>query len=176
MEGLVHVFLVSYPGQGHVNPLLSLGKLLASKGLLVTFSTPETGKRMVTESSITDEPTPFGDGSISFEFFEDGWEEHDPRHVDLYSYAPQLERVGKAVLPRMLKAHRDGGRPVSCVINNPFVPWVPEVATNLASLVPCSGFNRVLASQYVTTITVAQFHSLAKPSPEKTSPCQLCLC
>ncbi|KAK3017076.1 hypothetical protein RJ639_007007 [Escallonia herrerae] len=82
---------------------------------------------MVTESSIIDEPY----GFIRFEFFEDGWEEHDLRRVDLYSYAPQLERAGKALLPRMLKAHRDAGRPVSCVINNPFVPWVPEVAHQL---------------------------------------------
>ena len=46
-EALVHVFLVSFPGQGHVNPLLRLGKRLAAKGLLVTFSTPESiGKQM----------------------------------------------------------------------------------------------------------------------------------
>ncbi|CBI40264.3 unnamed protein product, partial [Vitis vinifera] len=70
---LVHVFLVSFPGQGHVNPLLRLGKRLASKGLLVTFTTPESiGKQMRKASNITDQPTPVGDGMIRFEFFEDG--------------------------------------------------------------------------------------------------------
>ncbi|KAG5526394.1 hypothetical protein RHGRI_032619 [Rhododendron griersonianum] len=66
-EALVHVFLVSFPGQGHVNPLLRLGKKLASRGLLVTFSTPESiGKAMRKASNITDEPTPVGDGYIRF--------------------------------------------------------------------------------------------------------------
>ncbi|RLN00824.1 cinnamate beta-D-glucosyltransferase-like [Panicum miliaceum] len=34
-----HVFLVSFPLQGHVNPLLRLGARLAARGLLVTFTT-----------------------------------------------------------------------------------------------------------------------------------------
>ncbi|KAK3017071.1 hypothetical protein RJ639_007002 [Escallonia herrerae] len=131
-EALSHVFLVSFPGQGHVNPLLRLGKLLASKGLLVTFSTPETvGKQMRKASNITDEPTPVGDGMIRFEFFEDGWGEDDSRRGDLDAYVPQLERVGKEVLPRMLKVHEDAGQPVSCLINNPFIPWVSDVADEL---------------------------------------------
>ncbi|KAK3018021.1 hypothetical protein RJ639_004741 [Escallonia herrerae] len=92
-EALSHVFLVSFPGQGHVNPLLRLGKLLASKGLLVTFSTPETvGNQMRKASNITDEPTPVVMG------------EDDSRRGDLDMYVLQLERVGKEVLPRILKA------------------------------------------------------------------------
>ncbi|KAK2970394.1 hypothetical protein RJ640_016248 [Escallonia rubra] len=131
-EALSHIFLVSFPGQGHVNPLLRLGKLLASKGLLVTFSTPETvGKQMRKASNITDEPTPVGDGMIRFEFFEDGWGEDDSRRGDLDAYVPQLKRVGKEVLPRMLKVHEDAGQPVSCLINNPFIPWVSNVADEL---------------------------------------------
>ncbi|KAH7575327.1 hypothetical protein JRO89_XS02G0083600 [Xanthoceras sorbifolium] len=52
-------------GQGHVNPLLRLGKRLASKGLLVTFSTTESiGKEMRKASNITDDPVPVGDGYI----------------------------------------------------------------------------------------------------------------
>lgn len=62
-SSLVHVFLVSFPGQGHVNPLLRLGKRLASKGLLVTFTTPESiGKQMRKASNIGDQPAPVGDG------------------------------------------------------------------------------------------------------------------
>ena len=93
---LVHVFLVSFPGQGHVNPLLRLGKLLASKGLLVTFSAPEsTGKQMRKASNISDQPTPVGDGLIRFGFFEDEWDEEDPKRQDMDLYMTQLELVGK---------------------------------------------------------------------------------
>ncbi|PKI71672.1 gallate 1-beta-glucosyltransferase-like [Punica granatum] len=131
-ESLVHVFLVSFPGQGHVNPLLRLGKRLASKGLLVTFTTPESiGKQMRKASNIGEEPSPIGDGFIRFEFFEDGWDEDEPRRQDLDQYLPQLEKVGKEVIPRMIKKNEEQNRPVSCLINNPFIPWVSDVAESL---------------------------------------------
>ncbi|KAI4295704.1 hypothetical protein L6164_035721 [Bauhinia variegata] len=132
-ESPVHVFLISSPGQGHVNPLLRLGKRLASKGLLVTFCTPEGWARQMRQSSnITDEDlTPLGDGFIRFESFQDGWDDHDPRRQDLDLYLPQLEKLGKQLLPRMLHVHAQLNRPVSCLINNPFIPWVSEVAESL---------------------------------------------
>ena len=131
-KSLGHLFLVSFPGQGHVNPLLRLGKILASKGFLVTFSTTETtGKEMREASDIIDKLTPFGDGFIRFEFFEDGWKEDEPRHQDLDQYLLQLELVGKQVIPQMIKKNAEQGRPVSCLINNPFIPWVTDVATGL---------------------------------------------
>ncbi|XP_061354585.1 gallate 1-beta-glucosyltransferase 84A24-like [Gastrolobium bilobum] len=129
---VVHVFLVSFPGQGHVNPLLRLGKRLASKGLLVTFCTPESwAKHMRKASHISDEPAPIGDGFMRFESFEDGWDEDEPRRNDLDEYLPQLELVGKEVLPLMINKHAQQGRPVSCLINNPFIPWVSDVAEAL---------------------------------------------
>lgn len=131
-EALVHVLLISFPGQGHVNPLLRLGKRLASKGLLVTFSTPESiGKSMRKASNLTDQPTPVGDGYIRFEFFEDGWAEDEPKRQDLDLYLPQLELVGKEIFPRIIKRLAEEDRPVSCLINNPFIPWVSDVAADL---------------------------------------------
>ncbi|KAF2321027.1 hypothetical protein GH714_032898 [Hevea brasiliensis] len=118
-----HVLLFSFPAQGHVNPLLRLGKRLASKGMLVTFSTTEgVGKHMRNANDITDEPVPLGDGFIRFEFFEDGWEENDPRRQDLDQFLSQLELVGKQVIPQMAKKHSEQGHPVSCIISNPFIP------------------------------------------------------
>ncbi|XP_054786767.1 gallate 1-beta-glucosyltransferase 84A24-like [Prosopis cineraria] len=128
----IHVYLVSFSGQGHVNPLLRLGKRLASKGLLVSFCTPESwAKQMRQAGSISDEPVPIGDGFIQFESLHDGWPDHDPRRQDLDQYLSQLERVGKELLPRMIKHHTDQNRPVSCLINNPFIPWVTDVAETL---------------------------------------------
>ncbi|KAF7848086.1 hypothetical protein BT93_G0715 [Corymbia citriodora subsp. variegata] len=131
-EALVHVLLVSFPGQGHVNPLLRLGKRLASKGLLVTFTTPESiGKAMRKASNIGEELSPVGDGFIRFEFFEDGWDEDEIRRQDLDQYLPQLEKVGKVLIPEMIRRNGEQGRPVSCLINNPFIPWVSDVADSL---------------------------------------------
>ena len=129
---LVHVYLVSFPGQGHLNPLLRLGKCLASKGLLVTFSTPESfGNQMRKANNITDLPIPVGDGLIRFEFFEDEWDEDDHKRKNLDHYLPQLELVGKKVLPLMIRKHAEQGRPVACLFNNPFIPWVSDVAADL---------------------------------------------
>ncbi|XP_055813169.1 gallate 1-beta-glucosyltransferase 84A24-like [Solanum dulcamara] len=133
-SSLVHVFLVSFPGQGNVNPLLRLGKRLASKGILVTFSAPESvGQEMkaVDGNLITDQPTPYGDGMIRFEFFEDG--STDQSKIGDFDLAMEmLEQAGRKNLPKILKKQEDEGRPVSCIVNNPFSPWVCEVAESFA--------------------------------------------
>lgn len=98
-EPLAHVLLVSFPGQGHVNPLLRLGKRLASKGLHVTFTASENvGKQMRKGGGIGEGLTPVGDGFIRFEFFEDGLNEDEPRRQDLDWYLPLLEKAGWEVI------------------------------------------------------------------------------
>ncbi|KAK4401696.1 Gallate 1-beta-glucosyltransferase [Sesamum angolense] len=126
----IHIFMVSFPGQGHVNPLLRLAKRLASFGLFVTLSAPEfAGLSIRKANTITDdEPTRLGTGMIRFEFFDDGWDFNDPNRDDLDSYLAQLERVGRQKVPQMIQKQAEKGRPVSCVVNNPFIPWVSDVA------------------------------------------------
>lgn len=128
---LVHVFLVSFPGQGHVNPLLRLGKRLASKGLLVTFSAPESCGAEMKKSNpkITDQlTTTYGSGMMRFDFFEDEWDHSKPNGNDLELYLQHLELIGRKILPKMIKKYAKQGSPVSCLINNPFIPWVCDVA------------------------------------------------
>lgn len=132
-QDLVHVLLVSFPAQGHVNPLLRLGNLLASTGLLVTFSSCSVvGKSMRKANKNIDELTPVGDGMIRFEFFDDGLgEDEDLRRADLDYYVPHLELHGKEAVTTIVKKHEKEGRPVSCLINNPFIPWVSDLAHTL---------------------------------------------
>ncbi|KAF3643772.1 Cinnamate beta-D-glucosyltransferase [Capsicum annuum] len=130
---LVHAFLVSFPGQGHVKPLIRLAKRLASKGLLVTFSAPESfGAEMKgANPKISCEPTPYGSGMMRFDFFEDEWDHSKPDGNDLELYLQHLELMGKKILPKMIKKYAEQGSPVSCLINNPFIPWVCDVAESL---------------------------------------------
>ncbi|KAL1801933.1 hypothetical protein ACET3Z_030580 [Daucus carota] len=133
-QDLVHVLLVSYPAQGHVNPLLRLGNLLASTGLLVTFSTTEGAANFMRKASKNiDEPTPVGEGMIRFEFFDDGLggNNEDPRRADLDFYTAHLELHGREAVTRIVKKYEEQGRPVACLINNPFIPWVSDVAETL---------------------------------------------
>lgn len=136
-EPLTHVFLVTFHGQGHVNPLLRLGKILASKGLLVTFSASEiVGEQIKTSNnSITNDPTPLGDGFIRFEFFSDGLgptEEDNSKRLDSDFFIPHLAVAGKKSVSDILKKHEMQGRPVACLINNPFIPWVSDLAQELS--------------------------------------------
>lgn len=130
---LVHVFMISFPSQGHINPLLRLGKRIASKGLLVTFSTTEDSGQAIRASNdaVSGEPVPVGDGFIRFEFFDDELPDGDPSRQDLDRYLPQLDSVGRRRVPQILARLAREGRPVSCLVNNPFIPWVSDVAEEL---------------------------------------------
>ncbi|XP_009790173.1 gallate 1-beta-glucosyltransferase 84A23-like [Nicotiana sylvestris] len=129
----IHVFMISFPGQGHVNPLLRLGKLLAAKGILVTFSTTEShGAQMKkANKNVSDEPTPYGSGKLRFQFFDDAWDYSKPEGTDLGLYMQHLESVGTERLNQLIEENEKQGRPVSCLINNPFIPWVSDVAETL---------------------------------------------
>lgn len=129
-----HVFLVSFPDQGHLNPLLRLGKLLASRGLLVTLSAPEIIGAQIRKANNnnSDQPNPVGDGMIRFEFYE---VEKQVVDKDLVKFTAYLELVGRQKIPQMLKQHEQQGCPVSCLIYNSFIPWVCDVAETLN--IPC---------------------------------------
>ncbi|XP_073065716.1 gallate 1-beta-glucosyltransferase 84A24-like [Primulina eburnea] len=129
----IHIFMVTFPGQGHVNPILRLAKRLAYSGLLVTISAPEyVGQSIRKANSIAeDKPTPVGRGFIRFEFFDDGWSLDDLNRGDLDLYLGQLEVTGRENLIKIIREHEEKGIPVSCLINNPFIPWVSDVAESL---------------------------------------------
>nr|BAG14302.1 sinapate glucosyltransferase [Gomphrena globosa] len=130
---LTHIFMISFPGQGHINPLLRLGKRVASKGLLVTFATTENFGQYIriSNDAISDQPVPVGDGFIRLEFFDDEWPDGDPRKHDMDQYLPQLEKVGRKWVTQRLAALAHEYRPVSCLVNNPFLPWVSDLAEEL---------------------------------------------
>lgn len=97
----------------------------------MTFCTPESwGKEMRKARDLEEEKeVVIGKGFIRFEWFEDGWDEDEPKRLDLDVYLPQLEMVGKQVLPTIISQQNP---PVSCLINNPFIPWVSDVAQSLS--------------------------------------------
>ncbi|AEE83611.1 indole-3-acetate beta-glucosyltransferase like protein [Arabidopsis thaliana] len=127
-SSLPHVMLVSFPGQGHISPLLRLGKIIASKGLIVTFVTTEEplGKKMRQANNIQDGVLkPVGLGFLRFEFFEDGFVYKE----DFDLLQKSLEVSGKREIKNLVKKYEK--QPVRCLINNAFVPWVCDIAEEL---------------------------------------------
>ncbi|CAG7888160.1 unnamed protein product [Brassica rapa] len=131
-SSLTHVMLVSFPSQGHINPLLRLGKLIASKGLLVTFVTTEEplGKKMRQANEIQDGLLkPVGLGFLRFEFFDDGFSYDDVDNAGLL--LTQLEVAGKREIKNLVKRYEEKNQPVRYLLNNAFVSWVCDVAEEL---------------------------------------------
>ncbi|CAH8276554.1 unnamed protein product [Arabidopsis lyrata] len=129
---LPHVMLVSYPGQGHISPLLRLGTLIASKGLIVTFVTTEQpwGKKMRQANKIQEGVLkPVGLGFLRFEFFSDGLTDDDEKRTDFNAFRPNIEAVGKQEIKNLVKRYNKES--VTCLINNAYVPWVCDVAEEL---------------------------------------------
>ncbi|KAI3885837.1 hypothetical protein MKX03_017957 [Papaver bracteatum] len=122
----LHVLLVSYPSQGHINPLLRLAKCLASRGLTITFSTIKSAGQMMGNTTSTN----IGLGELRFEFFSDGWDSNEPLG-SLDEWMHQLETAGRESFTELVHRQSLTGRPVSCIINNPFVPWASDVAAEL---------------------------------------------
>ncbi|KAG1363929.1 gallate 1-beta-glucosyltransferase [Cocos nucifera] len=175
---LPHVLLVSFPGQGHVNPLLRLAKRLAAKGLLVTFSsTTLIGNRITSataskNSANPGDPLPVGRGYLRFEFYPDGWEPDDPRLHDLDALLPHLRDVGVPAITNLIRRHADAGRPVLCVVNNPFIPWVVDVAADMGipGAVLWVQSCAVFSTYYHYHHSLAEFPSDAHPDISVTLP------
>lgn len=76
-----------------------------------------------------------------------------------------LKTVGREVLPTMIKENKVEGRHVSCLINNPFIPWVCDVADSLG--IPCA----VLWVQSCASFSsYYHYHFNLAPFPNETYP------
>ncbi|QCE08505.1 gallate 1-beta-glucosyltransferase-like [Vigna unguiculata] len=167
-EAPIHVLMVSYPGQGHINPLLRLAKFLADKGFFVTFSTADAvGKLMRTANDISHKSvTPVGDGFLKFEFFDDGGvTSSDDSKRTLSDFNAQVERSGRQYVSQVIKEHAETNHPVSCIINNPFVPWVCDVAADHG--IPSAMLWVQSAASF--TAYYSYFHKLV-PFPSQADP------
>ncbi|CAD6247785.1 unnamed protein product [Miscanthus lutarioriparius] len=119
-----HLLLICFPGQGHVNPMLRLAKRIAAKGFLVTFSSVSTvGAKLA--ASAGGDGVPVGRGRVRFEFLDD----EDPG-PDLDDLMRHLAKDGPPAFAKLLARQAADGRPVACVVVNPFMPWAADVAAD----------------------------------------------
>jgi UDP:flavonoid glycosyltransferase YjiC (YdhE family) len=122
-----HLLLICFPGQGHVNPMLRLAKRFAAKGLLVTFSTTSDAGAKITASTgvaAGGDGVPLGLGRIRLEFLDD----HSGDVSALDDLMRHLQTTGPAAFAELIRRQEEAGRPVSCVVGNPFLPWAVDVA------------------------------------------------
>ncbi|XP_028754374.1 UDP-glycosyltransferase 74B1-like [Neltuma alba] len=113
----VHVVVVPYPGQGHINPLLQFAKRLASKGVKATVATTKYTVNSIVAPNVTVEP-------ISDGFDEAGFAQ--AKNVDLFLNS--FRSNGSKTLSRLIEKFEHSDFPVTCVVYDSFLPWALEVA------------------------------------------------
>ncbi|CAO2183228.1 unnamed protein product [Urochloa humidicola] len=125
-----HVLLVAAPFQSHVNPLLRFGRRLASKGLLVTFTTALRAGIRLGPGDGSDADADAERGRLRVEVLRGGgiWAADDPRFRVAGDMARHVEAAGPAALEELVRGQAEAGRPVTCVVANAFVPWALRVA------------------------------------------------
>ncbi|VAH63143.1 unnamed protein product [Triticum turgidum subsp. durum] len=157
-----HALLVSTPFQGHINPLMRLGRRLAAKGVLVTFTTALRAAVRVEEDGDGDGHERAG---FRFERLRGGglWEPEDPRFSDAGDMARHVEAAGPAALKELIRREAEAGRPVTCVVTNAFVPWALRVAGEMG--LPCGML--WIQSCALLSVYYHYVHSLAAfPEPD----------
>ncbi|KAF7809248.1 UDP-glycosyltransferase 74B1-like [Senna tora] len=137
----VHVVVVPYPSQGHINPLLQFAKRLASKGVKATIATTKYTLHSISASNVAVEP-------ISDGFDDSGFAQAKTVHSFLTSFRSH----GSRTLSRLVEKFQRSPYPVTCIVYDSFLPWALEVAkrhgvygatffTNSAAV--CSMFCRI---------------------------------
>ncbi|KAK4270082.1 hypothetical protein QN277_023164 [Acacia crassicarpa] len=131
----VHCLLVSYPTQGHINPMFQFCKRLESHHKVkVTFVTT----RYFWKQAAITEPNYISD-SIALETISDGYDEGaSPELRSTKTYPQRFLQVGSLTLSNLLKKLLNNNLPVDCVVYDSFLPWVLDVAKNFG--LPAAAF------------------------------------
>ncbi|KAK6920758.1 UDP-glucuronosyl/UDP-glucosyltransferase [Dillenia turbinata] len=128
-----HVVVLTYPAQGHINPLLQFAKRLASKGLKATLATtPYTVK------SIHAEPA-----GVQVEPISDGFDEGGYKQApSLQAYMESFKQAGSRTLAELIKKFSNTDAAVICIVYDSMLTWAVDVARELniysAAFVPVS--------------------------------------
>ncbi|XP_042475405.1 UDP-glycosyltransferase 84B2-like [Macadamia integrifolia] len=135
-EGEVHVLMVAFSAQGHMNPMLRFGSRLVAKGLHVTLATTDCARDRILKSLSS--TTIVDDKKIRLEFFSDGLSVDFDRLSHMDHFMDSIGKFGPINLSKLINdLSGDAHRPkFSCIIGNPFVPWVADVAAQ--HNIPCA--------------------------------------
>ncbi|GLJ07446.1 hypothetical protein SUGI_0067360 [Cryptomeria japonica] len=126
-----HVVVVPYSTLGHTNPLLQFAKNLASKGCLVSFvSLHYDHTRIERATQYLNRLNLAVPGLVRLEWIPDEIPPDVPidHHInDVLFYHMDHTMTGHG-LESLLLSFKASANPVSCVVYDSFLPWVPKIA------------------------------------------------
>ncbi|VVA17252.1 PREDICTED: UDP-glycosyltransferase [Prunus dulcis] len=118
--------------QAHMNPMLKFARCLASKGVFITLAMTETARDTLLNFNTFTTQNP----KINLEFFSDGLTAEFNREKGGEALTT-LQISGSKNLSNLIKNLTFVKKlTISCIIFNPFVPWVADVAAELG--IPCA--------------------------------------
>lgn len=127
----LRVLVVSFPTQGHINPLLQFAKRLASKNLEVTFVTTEASRKSMLQAQTTVSGASEKREEVRFETISDGLPaDFDRNNVDIV--ADMLSKMGEVTLGNLIDRLNAEGNRISCIVYDSIFPWIPKVANKFS--------------------------------------------
>jgi len=123
----LHVMVVPFPAQGHINPMLQFAKRLASKNVGVTFVTTEANHKRMLQAHGATSGASKKPGEVRFETIPDGLTS-DSERSDLVVLSEMLYNIGGVKLGNLIERLNAQGTQISCIVQDSFMGWVPEVA------------------------------------------------
>ncbi|KAF6144577.1 hypothetical protein GIB67_006069 [Kingdonia uniflora] len=144
----VHVLVVPFPAQGHINPLLQFSKRLVSKGIKVTLAI-----NLFTAKSMQAAET----GSVEIESFSDGCDEGGMAKAEsVDAHLQSFKTVGGENLTKLIEKRKSSEYPFKCVIHDSIIPWVLDI-TKEAGLVAAPFYTQCCS---VNVIYYQAYHGL----------------
>ncbi|KAF7149631.1 hypothetical protein RHSIM_Rhsim02G0068000 [Rhododendron simsii] len=123
MDSCVRLLLVTFPGQGHINPGLQYAKRLIKMGVEVTYATAFSALNRMSKSATT----PPG---LTFFGFSDGhdggWDMDNVDHQ-----MEELKRRGSEAVAKLIISQAEKGKPFMHVVYTTLIPWAGQVAHDL---------------------------------------------
>jgi len=123
-----HVLVLSYPAQGHINPMLLFAKRLASKQIMVTFVTTEASRERMLQAQHAVRGASKSSTEVQFDTISDGLPLDLDRSKDVDMVLDMLCRIGGLTLANLIERLNAKGNNISCIVYDSFLHWVPEVA------------------------------------------------
>ncbi|KAF7845131.1 UDP-glycosyltransferase 74F2-like [Senna tora] len=115
-----HCLLLSYPAQGHINPMLQFAKRLQHHRVKTTLVTTRFFWKSISNNI----------DSIPLESISDGYDEGPKEDApkDPVAYVQTFSKVGSQTLSQLLQKLSHNGCGVDCVVYDSFLPWALDVA------------------------------------------------
>ncbi|CAL5347783.1 unnamed protein product [Camellia sinensis] len=118
------ILMVTFPGQGHINPSLQFAKRVITVGVEVTFLTAFSALNRMSKTT----PNPQGLTMVGFsDGYDNGWKDTD----DADHLMSELKRLGSEAVRGVVTSSFEKGKPFSRVVYTTLLPWVGKVAHDL---------------------------------------------